>query len=93
MYLIIAAAMTTGDPPPTLATFLVGDSVKVIPKPWPRDKFKEALIDTLNAFTGILHLHFVSGFTVDAVSKTICHRGIKSEIPRTLYKGLLCTTR
>ncbi|XP_069119564.1 transient receptor potential cation channel subfamily M member 2-like isoform X4 [Argopecten irradians] len=37
-------------PEPTLAVFLVGDSIKFIPKPWPRNKLKEALIDTLNAF-------------------------------------------
>lgn len=38
------------EPEPTLAMFLVGDSIKFIPKPWPRNKFKEALIDTLDAF-------------------------------------------
>ncbi|XP_033749326.1 transient receptor potential cation channel subfamily M member 6-like [Pecten maximus] len=42
--------MTSDNRPPTLAAFLVGDSIRFIPNPWPRDKFKEALVDTLEAF-------------------------------------------
>ncbi|XP_033749437.1 transient receptor potential cation channel subfamily M member 1-like [Pecten maximus] len=42
--------MTSDNRPPTLVAFLVGDSVGFIPKPWPRDRFKEALVDTLEAF-------------------------------------------
>ncbi|XP_021343118.1 uncharacterized protein LOC110443297 [Mizuhopecten yessoensis] len=35
---------------PTLAAFLVGDSIGFVPKPWPKSKFKEALVDTLKDF-------------------------------------------